>query len=196
MANPNAPFGLRPSRSLGRSNLQVNEYVHAASDSNALYIGDAVVTNHTSTSGNAPYIDGTPICTLVSDNSGAGTTADLRGAVVGVRPTLTNLTLQYAAASTLLGILVCDDPFQLFDVQSDGTVASSTIGASAKYVNGTGSTVTGLSGGQLHQSTAGQSHYTLHVIRLAPITNNILGANSVVEVKINNHELLDTSGDV
>lgn len=199
MANPNSPFGMRPARSLVASaNTQVNEYCHSASDSNALYIGDVVVTNHTSTSGNAPYPDGTPYATLISDNSGAGTTADMRGAVVGVRPTLTNLTLQYCPASTLLGLLVCDDPFQIFEVMTDGTATTGTIGATAKYINNVAgaSTYTGLSGGELHQSTVGQSHYTLHVIRLAPIVNNLLGANSILEVKINNHELLDTSGDV
>jgi hypothetical protein len=198
MTNPIAPFGLRTVRTLGAADTQVNEYAHNSSDSNGLYIGDAVVTNHTSTSGVAGINDGTPYCTLVSDNSGAGTTADLRGAVQGVRPTLTNLTLQYCPASVALGILVSDSPWQIYQVMSDGTLTTGSIGATAKYINNVAgaSTYSGISGGELHQSTVGQSHYTLHIIRMAPIVGNAMGANAIVEVKINQHELLDTSGDV
>lgn len=198
MANPNAPFGLRPVRNLTAPNAQQNEYAHSSGDSNALYIGDAVVTNHTSTSGVVGINDGTPYATLVSDNSGAGTTADLRGAVVGVHYNAANLTLQYCPASVALGLYICDDPFQTYWVQTDGTGTTGTVGATAKYINNVAgaSVYTGNSGGELHQSTVGQTHYTLHVIRLAPIIGNVIGANSVYEVKINNHELLDTSGDV
>ena len=90
MANPNAAFGLRPSRSLGRNNAQVNEYEHDSGDGTALFIGDPVVTTGDSTSGVANITDGTPQVIA----SGTITTTAIRGAVASVRPTFTTLTLQ------------------------------------------------------------------------------------------------------
>lgn len=188
MANPNAAFGLRPSRSLGRSNTQVNEYAHASGDSVALFIGDSVVTTGTSTTGIAGINDGTPIVAA----SGTTTTVAIRGAVAGVRPNFTNLTLQYCPASVNLGILVYDDPFQLFDIQSDGTVVIGDISADVSIITGTGSTVTGLSGYQAHESDVAGGTYVLHIVRLAPVVNNLLGANAILECRVNLHELAGT----
>src|ERR1700684_3291961 len=98
MANPNAPFGLRPVRSIGAPNTSVNEYAHASTDSTALFIGDPVQTTGESTSAVTGIPDGTPYVSA----SGTITTAAIRGAVVGVAPTLTNLTLQYCPASVAL----------------------------------------------------------------------------------------------
>jgi hypothetical protein len=190
MANINAAFGLRPTRSLVTySNTQINEYEHDSGDSTALYIGDAVVTTGDSTSGVTGIPDGTPQVIA----SGSVTTGSIRGAVVGVRPTLTNLTLQYGAASTSYGVLVCDDPFQLFNIQSDGTVVHGDISGNISLLTGSGSTYTGLSGYQAHEATLGSTN-VLREIRLAPIQGNALGANGILEVMINNHELKSTSG--
>jgi hypothetical protein len=185
MANPNAPYGLRAVRSLGKLNSQVNEYVHAASDATALFIGDAVVSVASSSSGLTAIPDGTPVVTA----SGTTTTGALRGAVAGVRPTYSNLTLQYAPASTAIAVLVNDDPDQTFTIQSNGTVVVADIGKTAGITAGTGSTVTGQSAYVLTESTVGTSTDCLLILRLAPIQNNALGANGVLEVKINVHEL-------
>jgi|ERR1051326_7387858 hypothetical protein len=189
MANPNQAFGLRPSRSLGRSNTQVNEYAHPSSDGTALFIGDAVVTTGDSVSAVPPYIDGTPYVIA----SGTITTTAIRGAVCGVRPTLTNLTLQYCPASTALGILVADDPYQLFDIMDDGTAASGDVSGNIAITAAAGSTVTGLSAYVAHEASLGSTN-VLRIIRMAPIVNNVLGANAVLECAVNAHELKSTSG--
>lgn len=188
MANPNAPFGLRPSRSLGRSNTQINEYAHDSGDSVALFIGDSVKTTGTATTGVAGIQDGTPIVAA----TGTITTTAIRGAVAGVRPNFTNLTLQYCPASVNLGILVHDDPNQLFDIMSDGTMVVADISADAGITTGTGSTVTGLSAYVLGESSVAGGTYVLHIVRLAPVVNNLLGVNAILECRVNLHELAGT----
>lgn len=191
MANPNNAFGLRPSRSLGRANHQVNEYAHDSGDSVALFIGDPVKTTGTATSGVASINDGTPIVAA----TGTITTTPIRGAVAGVRPNFTNLTLQYCPASVNLAILVHDDPGQLFDIMSNGTMVVADVGATAGVTAVAGSTVTGLSKYVLTESDVTTSHL-LHIVRLAPVVNNLLGANAVVEVRVNIHELGTGTGAV
>lgn len=189
MANLNAPFGLRRSRSLNRSSVQINEYAHASGDSAALFIGDPVVTTGTSTSAVAGLPDGTPIVAA----SGTITTTAIRGAVEGVRPTLTNLSLQYCPASVNLGILVCDDPDQLFEIMSNGTMAVTDVSGNIGITAGSGSTVTGLSAYVATQSSLGSTN-VLRIIRLLPVANNAVGANAVIECSVNEHELRITSG--
>lgn len=189
MANPNAAFGLRPSRSLGRSNHQMNEYEHDSGDSTALYIGDPVVTTGASTSSVVGVPDGTPQVIA----SGTITTTAIRGAVAGVRPTLTNLTLQYGPASTSYGLLVYDDPNQLFDIMSNGTVASGDISGNIGITSGSGSQYTGVSGYVATESALGSTN-VLRIVRMAPVISNVLGANAVLECLVNQHELKGTSG--
>lgn len=189
MANPIAPFGLRPARSLGRANTQVNEYAHDSGDSAALFIGDSVVTTGTATSGVAGINDGTPIIAA----SGTITTTAIRGAVTGVRPTLSNLSLQYCPASVNLAILVADDPYQLFDIMDDGTAAVVDVSGNIAITAAAGSTYTGISAYVAHEASLGSTN-VLRIIRIAPVVNNIVGANSVLEVMVNAHELKSTSG--
>lgn len=189
MANPNAPFGMKPSRSLGRSNIQKNLYVHDSGDSVALFIGDPVVTTGTSSSGVVACPDGTPIVAA----SGTITTTAIRGSVVGVLPTLTNLTLQYCPASVNLGIEVCDDPFQLFDIMSNGTAAITDVSGNIGITAGSGSTTTGVSAYVATESSLGSTN-VLRIVRIAPLVGQIVGANSIFEVKINAHELISTTG--
>jgi len=194
MANPNAPFGLRPVRSLGKMNTAINEYYHQSSDATGLFIGDPVISSDqdSSSSGIAGIPDGSPIVTA----SGTITTTAIRGAVVGVRPTLTNLTLQYCAASVNLGILVSDDPFQVYEAQitGAGTLVVGDIGDNMGITSASGSTTTGISAYVLTQSTGhADNAYTMRVLRLAPIQGNLLGLNSIVECQANLHELLTTT---
>lgn len=189
MANPNSAFGLRPSRSLGRSNTQTNDYAHDSGDATALFIGDPVVTTGDATSGVTGVPDGTPQVIA----SGTITTTAIRGAVAAVRPTLTNLTLQYGAASTTYGLSVYDDPYQLFEIMSDGTVVHGDVSGNIAITSGSGSTVTGLSAYVAHEASLGSTN-VLRIVRMSPIVNNNLGANAVLECLVNAHELKSTSG--
>jgi hypothetical protein len=193
MANPNAAFGLRPVRTMGRMVTQVNEYYHASGDGTALFIGDPVISNDqdTSTSSVAGIPDGTPVATA----SGTITTTAIRGAVTGVRPNFTNLTLQYAPASTGVGLLVADDPNQLFTIMSNGTGAVGDVGDTAGITSGSGSTTTGVSAYVLTESTAAaDASDVLRIIRVAPVINNTAAAANVVyECYVNLHELRNTT---
>lgn len=191
MANPNAPFGLRPTRSLGRSNCQVNEYAHDSGDGTALFIGDPVLLTGSSTTGIAGIPDGTPLVIA----TGTITTTLFRGAVAGVRPTLTNLTLQYGLASTNYALLVYDDPKQLFAVQSDGTAAIGSVGANMSLTAGSGSTVTGLSAYVAHEATQATTVLSLRIMRVLPQVGIVgLAANGIYEVKIDAHDLDSQTG--
>lgn len=191
MANPTAPFGLRPVRSLtGKVAGQVNEYAHDSGDSTAIFIGDSVVTTAGGgTTGVAGIQDGTPLVTA----SGSVTTGAIRGSVVGVRPTLSNLTLQYGLASTNYALLVCDDPFALFTIMFSGTEAVADINGNVGITAAAGSTTTGQSAYVATTPTSATSN-VLRIIRLAPVVNNIIGASAVLEVMINVHELKQTAG--
>jgi hypothetical protein len=189
MANLNAPFGLRPSRSLGRSNVQCNSYAHDSGDSVALFRGDPVVTTGTSTSAVNGIADGTPIVAA----SGTITTTAIRGAIVDVRPTLTNLSLNYCPASVNLEVFVADDPYQLFDIMSNGTAAVGDVSGNIGITAGSGSTVTGMSAYVATESSLGSTN-VLRIIRIAPVVNNAVGANAVFECSVNAHELKSTSG--
>lgn len=189
MPNLNAAFGLRRARNLTQANLSVNEYAHDSGDAVALFIGDSVVTTGTSTTGVNGINDGTPIIAA----SGTITTTAIRGFVEGVRPTLTNLSLQYCPASVNLGILVCDDPYVLVDIMSNGTTVIGDISGNIGITAAAGSTVTGLSNYVATESALGSTN-VLRIIRLAPVVGNALGANGVFECSINAHELKNTTG--
>ncbi len=190
MANVNAPFGLRRSRNLTAANYSVNEYLHDSGDSAALFIGDPVVTTGTSSAASVTSVPpGTPIVAA----SGTITTTAIRGMVEGVRPTLTNLSLQYCPASVNLGILVCDDPYVLVEVQSNGTVVVGDVSGNIGLTAGSGSTVTGLSAYVATQSALGSTN-VLRIIRVLPVASNALGATAILECAINAHELKSTSG--
>ena len=148
MANPNNPFGLRASRSLGRFSSQVNEYEHDSGDSTAIFVGDAVTTTGDSSSGVNSIPDGTPQVIA----SGTVTTGSIRGACSGVRPTFTNLSLVYGPASVSYGLFVLDDPLQLFDIQSDGTVVHGDISGNISLTAGSGNTATDRKSTRLNSS--------------------------------------------
>ena len=190
----NAPFGLVASRSIGAPTQVQNEYYHSASDSVALFSGDPVISNDNPSSLNATSgVVGVPDGTPIAKASGTITTTAIRGVVLSVRPTYSNLTLQYAPASTGCAVNVCDNPEQLFIIQSNGTVATSDMGNTCGITSGSGSTTVGTSAYVLTE-TVGTSSYVLRIVRLAPIINNALAAYGIVEVSINLHELRNTAG--
>jgi len=182
-------FGLRRARNLGRVHANVNEYAHDSGDSVALFIGDPVVTTGTSTNAVALINDGTPIVAA----SGTITTTAIRGFVEGVRVNGGNLTLQYCPASVNLAILVCDDPNVTVEIQDDGTAAVGDVSGNIAITSGAGIIQTGVSAYVAHEASLGSTN-VLRILRLAPIVNNTMGANAVLECSINAHELKNTSG--
>jgi hypothetical protein len=137
MANKDAAFGLRPIGKVGqnRDNGGLSEYSIAANDTSTIYFNDPVKATAAGT----------------IDVAGAG--GDLLGSLNGVfytdpttkKPTWANHYSQVNAADIVA--FVSDDPYERFEIQSNGTNAITqasvflnydiayTAGDSANYVS-------------------------------------------------------------
>ena len=83
-----------------------------------------------------------------------------------------------------------DDPNQLFLIQADGTSAQTSIGMNADVAgNANGSTVNGISSGELDSSSLNTTDLMLRVVGVdADPDNSDLGSdNANLIVKINDH---------
>lgn len=190
MANVNRDGGLR----LVRANVsqELVTCVHASGDSVRLGKGDPVKTAGSSAQvGGGPYMKTVALCA-----SGDA----IYGVVEGfdpLIPTGMNLDLNYVPASTAQYVLVrVANPFDIYAITEDGTLAVADIGQNADITgNGGGTTVTacstttGESTVKLDTSTAAASTGTLKTIGYESRPDNTPGsANSSILVQINECE--------
>ncbi len=191
MANTNAPFGLRPVRSLNGApwNGLVN-YYFATGATGVIAPGDPVImAGSANTADVQGYPAGTlPTCTVALDGAGD----PILGVCVSVLP-ITRDSLPYRETSTDRIIAVADDPQLIFQCQEDagGTpLAAVDVGQFVVFKVGTASTVTGRSAWTIDTATAPNTTATFQamLLRLAPIPNNAIGQYGVWEVLINNHQ--------
>lgn len=188
MANANTPFGLKPVRTTGAPWTGVTEtYTVPATDATAIYIGDPVTTTGV---GTASTVNGVvyPDCTI------AATTDIITGVVVGVEPD-TSASLPYRAASTLRRLLICTDPNVLYEVQegNSGTpFTANDTGLNVSLSVVAGSTVTGLSGSVLDNTTEATTN-TLLLKMIAPVNRADLAVGLANKwlVRINRHRYAD-----
>lgn len=188
MANANAPFGLRPVRTVGGSHSgSLEVFTTPAADGTAIYIGDPVTKTG---NGTGQTVNGVmyPDCVI------AATTDIIDGVVVAVLAD-TEASLPYRAASTLRRLLVCTDPNMLYEIQegNSGTpLALNDVGNNCSLSIVAGSTVTGLSGTILNNTTEATTN-TLVVKIVAPINrpNLSIGLANRWLVRINRHRLVD-----
>lgn len=188
MANANAPFGLRPVRTVGgyhSGGLEV--FTVPAADGTATYIGDMVTKTG---NGTGQTVNGVmyPDCTI------AATTDIIDGVVVAVLAD-TEASLTYRAASTLRRLLVCTDPNMLYEAQEGNSGTPFTlndVGNNVSISVVAGSTTTGLSGSVLDNSTEATTN-TLCLKIVAPINrpNLAIGLANRWLVRINRHRLVD-----
>ena len=89
-----------------------------------------------------------------------------------------------ASESFLVGSVVAyfySDPNIVYEIQTDATVAQSTIGGEADLSNTTaGSTTTGLSQATLSATVAGSGTAQMRIIDIAPYPDNAWGDNFVI----------------
>lgn len=190
MANDNKPFGLVPVRSLltGKNTGRVSRYRKEASV--ILGVGDPVVLTGTSSiiGTNGALQDGIPLVTRAT--AGGLTT----GVVVGFEfdmalpgPAHNN---KHMAAADKGMVLVCDDPYMVFEVQEDsvgGSIAVTGVGEAGDYATiGNADTTIGLSTVVLDSSDVGTGD-NLQVLAMADRVGNELGSYTVFEVLINEH---------
>ncbi len=199
MANTDTPFGLRPIRHRNGAayNGATNPYYINSTYATALFIGDPVIKVAGGSNAafvSAPGVGEFDIGMLPEiEKATAGDGNRITGVIVGFAPLADDLTKQYNPASTERVALVCDDPDVIFQIQSDGALAASSMGLNAVliYTNG-GSTVSGLSGVELDSGTAtapsADASNQLLILRTANIPgNDVTAAWCKVEVLINQH---------
>jgi hypothetical protein len=192
MANANTPFGLRPVRYLNGApwNGQVTRYHVKSNYAVDLFIGDPVVM----TGDTAAYpatVNGIPADGLPNVQIGVAGSAWV-GAIVGFEVNPGALDVIYGPASTARIALVADDPNLIFEMQEIGTgtpLAATDQGLNANGVAASGSTVTGLSGWVIDNTTEATSN-TLNVKLMRLVQRADMegyGAYAKWEVMINNH---------
>jgi hypothetical protein len=188
MANVDAKFGARLVGHLYGSpfTARVRSYTVPASDGTALFVGDFVKITGTASAGS----DGIVRQEVIQ----AAATNTLVGIVIGFSFDTSYQNQIYRTLSTLRTAYVCDDPNALFEIQSDGVVDAGDIGSNADIVVAAGSTVTGISGMELEESSVTAATAQLRILDLAPRADNAVGANGNLICMINEHQYKTTSG--
>ena len=187
MANPNAPFGLRPVRHYSGApyNGSFRTYF-ATGATGVIAIGDPVILNGTS---NTTEIQGFPAgtlsgCQIALDGSGDPIT----GVCVGVMPVTHESTI-YREDNTTRVIHVADDPELILWCQQNngGAIVSTDVGLNVVLAPGTHSL--GHSTWVIAAATAPATTaaFQLHLEQLANIPGNAIGDYAIWEVSINNH---------
>ena len=186
MANKDAAFGLRPMGKVGqnRDNQGLSEYDIAASAS-AIYFNDPVEILSTGTIGVAAATDA------------------LLGSLGGVfftdastsKPTFANHLDASNTATDIKGF-VSDDPYERFEIQSDGATEATDVGQNADIVYAAGSSPDYVSKVELDESDHKDATAQLRIIGISKdIENNEAGSANVNLVTIiNEHQLKGTTG--
>ena len=152
MANVNAPRGLVPVANFAGApyNGSVRYYAHASGDSQAIFVGDLVTATGDSIFKN---IGGSVQSIPVVAQSVTG--GVFQGVCIGVMPT-DQANPIYAPADTEVIVLVADDPNILCiaqDANSGTPLTANSVGLNIDVSVGSGSTVTGMSGMVLDNTT-------------------------------------------
>ena len=186
MANKDAAFGLRPIGKVGqnRDNQGLSEYDIAASAS-AIYQNDPVEMAATGTITVAAATD-----TLLGSLTGVFFTDASTS-----KPTFAN-HLEASNTATDIKGFVADDPYERFEIQSDGATAAADVGLNADIVYAAGSSPNYVSKVELDHSDLKTATAQLRVLGISKdIENNEAGsANVNLVVMINEHFLKGTTG--
>jgi len=186
MANKDAAFGLKPIGKVGqnRDAQGLSEYSIAAS-ADAIYFQDPVELAAT----------GTITVAAASDA--------LLGSLNGVfftdasssKPTYANHLNASNTATDIVGF-VSDDPYERFEIQSDGATAAADVGLNADIVYAAGSSPDFISQVELDFSDQKTGTAQLRILGISKdINNNTAGsANVNLVVMINEHQLKATAG--
>ncbi len=185
MANQDA-FGLRPSGKVGqnRDAQGLSEYSIAAS-ATAIYFQDPVELAATGTITVAAATDA-----LLGSLNGVFFTDATTG-----KPTYANHLNASNAATDIVGF-VSDDPYERFEVQSDGATALADVGLNADIVYAAGSSPDYVSQVELDFSDQKTGTAQLRIIGISkdPSNNEAGSANVNLVTIINEHQLKATAG--
>lgn len=176
MPNTNAPKGFIPVSNFSGApyNGATRQYIHASGDSTPIFVGDIVTATGDSVFVNVGgSVQSFPIATQ------AATTNIQDGVCIGV-DLVTRDSPIYAPASTQVVITVAIDPNMLLlcqDANSGTPLTANAVGLNIDFAGGgNGSTVTGLSGMVLDNTTeAGTNTLDLKIIGQLQSPGNDLG---------------------
>jgi len=186
MANQDAPFGLKPIGKVGqnRDAQGLSEYSIAAS-ATAIYFQDPVELAATGTITVAAASDA-----LLGSLNGVFFTDATTG-----KPTYANHLNASNAATDIVGF-VSDDPYERFEVQSDGATAKADVGLNADIVYAAGSSPDYVSQVELSFSDQKTGTAQLRIIGISkdPSNNEAGSANVNLVTIINEHQLKATAG--
>ena len=187
MANKDAAFGLRPIGKVGQNadNNGLSEYDIAAS-ATAIYFQDPVEILATGTIGVAAAADTTILGSLNGVIFTDATTS---------KPTFANHLNASNTATDIKGF-VTDDPYQRYEIQSDGATEATDVGQNADIVYAAGSSPDFVSKVELDESDHKDATAQLRIIGISkdPENNTAGSANVNLVVIINEHQLKGTTG--
>jgi hypothetical protein len=183
------PYGMRPVGVLGGrvNNNAFNSYKIASATAVNIFYGDVVKLTS----------DG-----VVTKDTGTATLTPI-GVFVGCRftnPTTKELTFsQYWPTGTVASdafAYVVDDPFAVFQIQANGSLAQTTLGNNAEIVQTAGSTAIGTSKNALNAASADTTDtLPLRIVAFVDGPDSAVGdAFTDVIVKFNNHQLTTLTG--
>jgi len=170
MSTVAAPYGLKPISLIGGQSFTggtIREYLMTTNSATAIFNGDLVALG-VSTAGQPTALTATPTTS----------TTGLVGVCVGVRYQLAGQQLGYPlyaqylpanavnAGYTNIFIRVVEDPDQLYQVQSQGSVGYGSIGKTVALANFGGSTTTGNSTIALSSTIANTSALACKIVDL------------------------------
>ena len=191
MANIDAAFGLRPIAKVGSApggTTGTTKYSIADNQGTAIFTGDPVKYKN----------DGTVEVATAGDASCGVFMGCFYTDPTTSKPTFRN----HFPASLSPGdaiAFVADDPDQLFIAQQDSAasnIVAADLNLNADLVFGTGSTTTGISGVEIDSSSKNTT--AALQVRLVDFydvpSNDATANNSILVVKINNHQLGSSTG--
>jgi len=186
MANKDSAFGLKAIGKVGqnRDNQGLSEYGIAASSS-AIYQHDPIMMAAT-----GKIIVGTAAAVLLGSLNGVFYTDASTS-----KPTWANHLNASNTATDIVGF-VSDDPYERFEVQSDGATAVADVGLNADIVYAAGSSPDYVSKVELDHSDLKSAIAQLRVLGISKDPNNDTAgsANVNLVVMINEHFLKGTVG--
>jgi len=189
MSSTATPYGMRPVGVLGGrpDNGAFNSYKIASGYAANIFYGDVVRIVSTG---------------VVEKDTGTATLTPI-GVFVGCRftnPTTKELTFsQFWPTGTVAAdafAYVVDDPWAVFQIQANGTLAQTTLGNNAAIVQTNGSTAIGTSRNALNASSADTTNtLPLRIVAFVDGPTSAVGdAFTDVIVKFNNHQLTTATG--
>jgi len=202
MANVDAAFGLRPVGKVGSgvNNGGTTLYTIADNYNTVVYKGDHVMSSGgyviAGTASGATNLGVFNGCFYIDPTSAKPTWSNYY-------PADTNVTATGSiSGSTNIDAYIYDDPYYLFEIQSYGTIAKTSIGRNGDTVLGTGSTVNGQSKTELEDDTgsanavATTAGFQLKIVGITkdPENDDASSANANWHVMWNEHLKFSSTG--